>query len=64
MKWGAFKPLLADAVVAHLEPIQQKYNEVRRGFVVCVLEVGRMAGHTAPMPSILPRRQVSHGPHK
>lgn len=28
MKWGGFKPLLADAVVAHLEPIQQKYNEV------------------------------------
>lgn len=28
MQWGAFKPLLADAVVAHLEPIQRKYNEV------------------------------------
>lgn len=30
MKWGGFKPLLADAVVAHLEPIQNKYNEVSR----------------------------------
>ena len=29
LSWGTFKPLLADAVVAHLEPIQQKYYEVR-----------------------------------
>lgn len=27
--WGDFKPLLADAVVAHLEPIQKRYAEVR-----------------------------------
>jgi tryptophanyl-tRNA synthetase len=29
LTWGAFKPLLADAVVNHLEPIQKKYYEVR-----------------------------------
>jgi tryptophanyl-tRNA synthetase len=29
MNWGAFKPLLADAVVNHLEPIQKRYYEVR-----------------------------------
>ena len=29
MSWGEFKPLLADAVVAHLEPIQQRYHAVR-----------------------------------
>jgi len=29
MKWGDFKPVLAEAVVAHLEPIQKKYAEVR-----------------------------------
>lgn len=29
MKWGDFKPVLADAVVAHLEPIQKRYAEVR-----------------------------------
>ncbi|EED93772.1 predicted protein [Thalassiosira pseudonana CCMP1335] len=29
MAWGDFKPLLADAVVAHLEPIQKRYAEVR-----------------------------------
>jgi tryptophanyl-tRNA synthetase len=28
MSWGAFKPVLADAVVAHIEPIQKRYNEV------------------------------------
>jgi tryptophanyl-tRNA synthetase len=29
MNWGQFKPLLADAVVAHLEPIQKRYKQVR-----------------------------------
>eukprot|EP00850_Spirogloea_muscicola_P014653 SM000106S14001 [mRNA] locus=s106:456189:459456:- [translate_table: standard] len=28
MSWGNFKPLLADAVVAHLEPVQRRYAEV------------------------------------
>ena len=28
MRWGQFKSTLADAVVAHLEPIQQRYYEV------------------------------------
>jgi tryptophanyl-tRNA synthetase len=28
LKWGQFKPLLADAVVAHVEPIQRRYGEV------------------------------------
>jgi len=29
MTWGEFKPLLAEAVVEHLEPIQVRYKEVR-----------------------------------
>lgn len=29
LTWGEFKPLLAEAVVNHLEPIQKKYEEVR-----------------------------------
>lgn len=29
LTWGQFKPLLADAVVAHLEPIQERYHAVR-----------------------------------
>ena len=28
--WGDFKPLLADAIIAHLEPIQTRYHEIRR----------------------------------
>jgi tryptophanyl-tRNA synthetase len=29
MSWGDFKPVLAEAVIAHLEPIQQRYHAVR-----------------------------------
>jgi len=29
MSWGEFKPVLAQAIVNHLEPIQKKYAEVR-----------------------------------
>ena len=28
MTWGAFKPLLADAIIEHLLPIQTKYHEI------------------------------------
>lgn len=28
LNWGAFKPLLADALIAHLEPIQGRYNAI------------------------------------
>ena len=28
MSWGSFKPVLTEAVINHLEPIQKKYNEV------------------------------------
>lgn len=28
MRWGDFKPRLADALVAHLQPIQARYTEV------------------------------------
>lgn len=29
MTWGEFKPVLADALINHLEPIQTRYNEIR-----------------------------------
>jgi len=29
MNWGEFKPLLAEAIINHLEPIQKRYYEVR-----------------------------------
>jgi len=30
MRWGAFKPLLADALVAHVAPIQNRYHELMK----------------------------------
>lgn len=30
MTWGEFKPVLAEAIVAHLEPIQKRYHQVRQ----------------------------------
>lgn len=29
MSWGEFKPVLAQAIIQHLEPIQTRYNELR-----------------------------------
>ena len=29
LRWGEFKPVLADAVIEHLRPIQERYAEVR-----------------------------------
>lgn len=28
LNWGAFKPKVADAIIAHLDPIQARYKEV------------------------------------
>ena len=43
MGWGQFKPLLAEAAVAALEPIQQRYNELMddRSQLESVLHDGR-----------------------
>ncbi|CAL5222145.1 g4467 [Coccomyxa viridis] len=42
MSWGEFKPLLADAVIAHLEPLQQRYNAIMEdeGYLDSVLARG------------------------
>jgi tryptophanyl-tRNA synthetase len=43
MGWGQFKPLLTDATIAHLEPIQQKYQSIMtdKGYLESVLREGR-----------------------
>ena len=43
MGWGQFKPLLAEATVAALEPIQRRYQDLMadRGQLLAVLETGR-----------------------
>lgn len=43
MGWGQFKPLLADAAVDALKPIQDKYNDIMsdKGYLESVLRDGR-----------------------
>ncbi|MGJ3253617.1 MAG: tryptophan--tRNA ligase [Elainellaceae cyanobacterium] len=43
MGWGQFKPLLADAAVEALKPIQNKYNDIMsdKGYLESVLRDGR-----------------------
>ena len=43
MKWGQFKPILTDAVVNHIEPIQKRYTEVmdEPGYLQQVLKDGQ-----------------------
>ena len=47
MNWGEFKPILAEAIVNHLEPIQMKYNEVRNNeeYLMEVLKDGTSAAN-------------------
>lgn len=47
LSWGEFKPLLADAIVNHLEPIQTKYAEVRADdeYLMSVLKDGADAAN-------------------
>ena len=42
MNWGTFKPILADAVISHLEPIQKRHAEVMKdkGQLYQILEKG------------------------
>ena len=50
MGWGQFKPLLAEATVAALDPIQKRYHELMedRAQLLAVLETGRQrAGDVA-----------------
>jgi tryptophanyl-tRNA synthetase len=45
MSWSAFKPLLAEAVVSHLDPIQKRYREVMADptYLQDVLKAGQQA---------------------
>jgi len=42
MSWGEFKPVLTDAIIAHLEPIQNRYHEIRNDeeYLMSVLREG------------------------
>ena len=43
MGWGRFKPLLAEAAVEALRPVQERYGELRENpeFLTSVLSKGR-----------------------
>lgn len=45
LSWGGFKPLLADALVAHLSPIQKRYSEIMsdQAYLDGVLRDGKAA---------------------
>jgi tryptophanyl-tRNA synthetase len=42
MGWGQFKPLLTEATIAHLQPIQAKYHEImgERTYLESILRDG------------------------
>jgi tryptophanyl-tRNA synthetase len=43
MGWGQFKPMLTEATIAHLKPIQDKYHEIMAdpGYLESILKEGR-----------------------
>lgn len=43
MGWGQFKPILTEAVIAHLQPIQEKYHAIMNdpGYLDAVLQTGK-----------------------
>lgn len=47
LSWGEFKPILAEAVVKHLEPIQETYHKIRgeEGYLDEVLKEGADAAN-------------------
>ena len=47
MRWGGFKPLLTDALIAHLGPIQGRYKELMAdaGAIDAVLAAGAEAAN-------------------
>lgn len=47
MSWGQFKPLVTEALIEHLKPIQEKYNQVvaEKSYLSSVLAAGREAAN-------------------
>jgi tryptophanyl-tRNA synthetase len=45
LTWGAFKPRLADALIAHLQPIQERYAAIDTAELDAVLRDGAAAAH-------------------
>jgi tryptophanyl-tRNA synthetase len=58
LSWGDFKPVLADAVIAHLEPIQQRYHAVRKDdqYLHQILQEGAQAASLVASRTLLGTR--------
>jgi len=58
MSWGEFKPVLAEAIVQHLEPIQKRYKEVRENdeYLEKVLRDGASAADSIASKTLLATR--------
>jgi len=54
MSWGEFKPKLAEAIIAHLEPIQKRYNELRADdeYLLSVLKDGADAAEAIALKTL------------
>lgn len=55
MGWGQFKPLLTEATIAHLAPIQQKYQDIMndKGYLETVLREGRQKAEAIANSTLL-----------
>ncbi|MDX2242302.1 MAG: tryptophan--tRNA ligase [Leptolyngbyaceae cyanobacterium bins.302] len=55
MGWGQFKPLLTEAAIAHLKPIQDKYHDIvgEPGYLDSVLQNGKEKAAAIANPTLL-----------
>ncbi|HEY9654307.1 MAG TPA: tryptophan--tRNA ligase, partial [Crinalium sp.] len=55
MGWGQFKPLLTETAIAHLQPIQAKYQEIMAdpGYLDSVLRDGQEKAGTIANATLL-----------
>lgn len=60
MSWGQFKPLLTEAVVAHVEPIQKRYYELMadQGHLHRVLAEGKEAAESVAEKTLLKAKEA------
>jgi tryptophanyl-tRNA synthetase len=60
MGWGQFKPLLTEAMIAHLAPIQTKYQEVMldRTYLESVLRSGRQKAEAVADETLAAAKQA------
>lgn len=60
MNWGTFKPRVADAVIAHLSPIQQRYHEVMKeeAYLEEILRRGKESAESVAQQTLLQAKQA------